>query len=90
MNEAAVGEAVEEMGALLRSDGADLTLVEANPKTARIELRLELEGAECAECVLPPELLEQMISESLARRVPGEFELVLHDPRRDDPAWAVG
>lgn len=83
MDEAAVGEAVEEMGLLLRSDGADLTLLEANPKTARIELRLELEGAECAECVLPADLLEQMISESLSRRVPGEFELVLHDPRRD-------
>jgi Fe-S cluster biogenesis protein NfuA len=84
MNTGAVDEAVDEMGALLRSDGADLTLVEANPKTARIELRLELEGAECAECVLPPDLLERMISEALSRRVPGEFELVLHDPRRDD------
>ena len=79
-----VDEAVDEMGALLRSDGADLTLVEANPKTARIELRLELEGAECAECVLPADLLEQMISETLSRRIRGEFELVLHDPRRDE------
>jgi hypothetical protein len=83
VNVDAVGEAVDEMGALLRSDGADLQLIEANPKTARIELRLELEGAECAECVLPADLLEQMVSEALARRVPGEFELVLHDPRRD-------
>jgi Fe-S cluster biogenesis protein NfuA len=83
VNPEAVDEAVDEMGALLRSDGADLTLVEANPKTARIELRLELEDAECAECVLPADLLEQMISEALSRRVPGEFELVLHDPRRD-------
>jgi len=78
-----VADAVEEMAALLRSDGADLLLVEANPKTARIELQLELEGAECAECVLPADLLEPMISEALSRRVSGEFELVLRDPRRD-------
>jgi Fe-S cluster biogenesis protein NfuA len=83
MDRRSVDEAVEEMGALLRSDGADLTLVEANPKTARIELRLELEGAECAECVLPADLLEPMINEALSRRVPGEFEVVLHDPRRE-------
>ena len=41
MDQQAVREAVDEMGALLRSDGADLQLVEADPKTARIELRLE-------------------------------------------------
>jgi hypothetical protein len=81
-----VGEAVDEMGALLRSDGADLKLVDADPKTARIVLQLELDGAECAECVLPADLLEQMVSEALSRRVPGEFELVLRDPRRDEPA----
>jgi Fe-S cluster biogenesis protein NfuA len=82
VNPEAVDEAVDEMGALLRSDGADLKLVDADPKTARIEVQLELAGAECAECVLPTDLLEQMISEALSRRVPGEFELVLHDPRR--------
>jgi hypothetical protein len=31
--------------------------------------------------VLPADLLRQMISDALSRRVPGEFELVLHDPR---------
>jgi Fe-S cluster biogenesis protein NfuA len=82
MDEQAVAATIDEMGALLRSDGADLRLVDANPKTARIEVALELEGAECEECVLPPELLEQMISDALSRSVRGEFELVLHDPRR--------
>jgi len=82
MDREAVAETVDEMGALLRSDGADLRLLDADPKTARIEVALELEGAECEDCVLPPELLEQMISDALARRVRGEFELVLHDPRR--------
>jgi Fe-S cluster biogenesis protein NfuA len=77
----AVADTVDEMAALLRSDGADLVLVSADPKTDRIEVSLELEGAECEECVLPADLLRQMINDALARRVLGEFELVLHDPR---------
>jgi Fe-S cluster biogenesis protein NfuA len=81
MDPQAVAETVDEMGALLRSDGADLRLVEADPKTARVEIALELEDAECEDCVLPGDLLQQMITDALSKRVRGEFELVLHDPR---------
>jgi Fe-S cluster biogenesis protein NfuA len=81
MDQEAVAETVDEMGALLRSDGADLRLVQADPKTARIEIALELDDAECEDCVLPAELLKQMIADALSRNVRGEFELVLHDPR---------
>jgi Fe-S cluster biogenesis protein NfuA len=77
-----VEAAVEEMGALLRLDGADLQVLGADPKTARIEVALDLDGVECDDCVMPSELLEQMISDAVARRVRGEFELVLRDPRR--------
>jgi Fe-S cluster biogenesis protein NfuA len=78
----AVGAAVEELGAVLRLDGADLHLVDADPRTARIEVRLELEDANCEDCVMPPELLEQMIGDAISRRVRGEFELIVRDPRR--------
>lgn len=78
----AVGAAVEELGAVLRLDGADLHLVDADPKTARIEVRLELEDANCEDCIMPPELLEQMIGDAISRRVRGEFELIVRDPRR--------
>lgn len=78
----AVGAAVEELGAVLRLDGADLHLVDANPKTARIEVRLELEDANCEDCIMPPDLLEQMIGDAISRRVRGEFELIVRDPRR--------
>jgi Fe-S cluster biogenesis protein NfuA len=82
VNVADVEAAVEEMGALLRLDGADLHVLGADPKTARIEVALDMDGVECEDCVMPPELLEQMISDAVARRVRGEFELVLRDPRR--------
>ena len=83
MNVADVEAAVEEMGALLRLDGADLQMLRADPKTARIEVALDLTGVECDDCVMPPELLEQMISDAVSRRIRGEFELVLRDPRRE-------
>lgn len=82
MNEVAVAEAVEELAGMMRADGAELSLVTADPKTARIEVSLDLDGVDCLECVLAPDFLEQMLTESLRKSVRGEFELVLHDPRR--------
>jgi Fe-S cluster biogenesis protein NfuA len=76
-----VSAAVEEMAQVLRADGGDLVLVEANPATDRIEVRLELEDVSCLDCVMPTGALHDVISASIARRSPGEFELVLVDPR---------
>ena len=81
MNTEGVAEAVEEMGAILRLDGADLRLVGADPATDRIEVALELGAVDCEDCVMPPELLEQMIADAVRKRVRGEFELVVRDPR---------
>lgn len=82
MDHDAVVAAVDEVGRMLRADGADLVLVEANVKTARVHLRLLLDTVGCEECILAPDLLRETISESLQRRVRDEFELVLDDPRR--------
>jgi Fe-S cluster biogenesis protein NfuA len=81
MDPNAVIAAIAELAPMLQADGADLTLIEANPATARIEVRLEVADATCAECVLPGPLLEQVISDTILRHDPGEFELVLRDPR---------
>jgi Fe-S cluster biogenesis protein NfuA len=78
----AVAAAVDEVARILRADGADLTVLDANPKTARIHLGLVLDAVSCEDCVLPPEMLYETIEQSLQRRVAGEFELVLDDPRR--------
>ena len=55
---------------------------DANPKTARVHLALVLDDVTCAECVLPPDELRDTIADALQRRIAGEFELVLDDPRR--------
>jgi len=81
MDPQGVADAVDEVGRVLRADGADLLLVEADPKTLRIRLRLRLDRVECADCVLPPGQLAETVTQAIRRRVPGEFELLLEDPR---------
>jgi Fe-S cluster biogenesis protein NfuA len=76
-----VTHAVDEVARILRADGADLTLVDADAKTARVRLALVLDTVSCEDCVLPPAMLFDTIEQSLQRRVAGEFELVLDDPR---------
>jgi len=70
---------------LVRSDGADLTLVEADAKTARVVLRLEIGDQECStgSCVMPGRVLEALLAEAIGRHLPGELELRLIDPRRE-------
>jgi Fe-S cluster biogenesis protein NfuA len=82
MDADAVAAAVDEAGRMLRADGGNLHLIDANPKTARVHLRLELDDVSCEECVLPPDMLLETITQILQQRIDGEFELVLDDPRR--------
>jgi hypothetical protein len=78
-----VAAAVDELAGFLRTDGADLVVRDANPKTARIHLALVLDRVGCADCILAPDELRDTVADALQRRVAGEFELVLDDPRRE-------
>lgn len=81
MNPADVAAAVEELAVMLRADGGDLVLEKAEPGLDRVEVRLDLDGVSCLDCILPPDQLRQVLQDGIARRVPSEFELVVHDPR---------
>ncbi len=70
------------MGRILRADGADLLLIEADPKTLRVRLELRFDDVSCEDCILPPDQLAETVNAAITRRVPGEFELLLDDPRR--------
>ena len=48
----------------------------------KTERRTAPETVGCEECILPPEMLRETINDSLQRRIVGEFELVLDDPRQ--------
>ena len=82
MDQATVAAAVDELAGFLRADGADLLLRDANPKIALAHLALVLDDVSCADCILPPDDLRDTIGAALERRIPGEFQLVLDDPRR--------
>jgi hypothetical protein len=82
MDPALVIAAVDELAGFLRADGADLLVREADPRTARVHLALVLDDVTCADCVLAPDELRDTIADALRRRIAGEFELVLDDPRR--------
>jgi hypothetical protein len=85
MDPAAATIAVDEVARLLRADGADLVVVEIDPKTLRVRLALEYDDVRCAECILGPDELERTVGDAIGRRVAGEFELLLDDPRRATP-----
>jgi Fe-S cluster biogenesis protein NfuA len=82
MDPAAVAATVDELARILRADGGDLLLVEADPRRASVSLRLVLDNVSCEDCVLPPDTLYETVRQSLHDRLRDEFELVIDDPRR--------
>lgn len=79
----AIDAGVEAARSVVRGDGADLVLVEADEKRGRIDLRLDVANLHCESgtCLLPGRLLEGMIAARLQDHLEGEFELHLEDPR---------
>ena len=67
------------MREVLQSDGGDIELVGVEGGTAR--LRLVLESAGCAECVLPRPLLETIALQMMQPLVPGLSAVAIDDPR---------
>jgi Fe-S cluster biogenesis protein NfuA len=64
---------------VLQSDGGDIELVAVDGDTAR--LRLVLETAGCAECVLPRPMLEAIALQMMQPLVPGLSAVAIDDPR---------
>lgn len=79
MDQALLDEAVGELRALVALDGGDVELVSANEGT--VALRLILEGAECRECVMPKEFLEQVALDMVTTRLNEVSTVTIDDPR---------
>ncbi len=76
-----IDEALDDVRPLVAADGADLVLGEVDSERGEVTLRPSLEGVSRLECVLPPELLHSMNSDSMTRRVPGLVGVTIDDPR---------
>lgn len=72
-------EALLQVQAIIQADGGDLLLDHVDGGT--VHLRLVVETADCAECVLPRPMLEQVAAQMLRPAVPGLDGVVVHDPR---------
>jgi len=72
-------QALPSVQEIIRADGGDLVLERVEGAT--VHLRLVVETAACAECVLPRAMLEQVATRMLKPDVPGLQAVVVQDPR---------
>ncbi|MCY3634080.1 MAG: NifU family protein [bacterium] len=79
MDQALLEEAVGELRALVALDGGEVELVSATGSA--VALRLILEGAECRECVMPREFLEQIALDLVSTRLADVSVVTIEDPR---------
>jgi hypothetical protein len=79
MEESTVAPALDELRGLVRADGGDMTLLEIDGSTIR--LQLVVEGAHCVECVMPRAFLEQVALDIFRRGGVAADAVSIDDPR---------
>jgi Fe-S cluster biogenesis protein NfuA len=84
IDEATITPALDEARALVQADGGDMKLRSIEGDSLNIELVLE--GASCAECVMPREFLEQIVLDMVKQKAPGVAAVRIDDPR-EHPDW---
>ncbi len=88
MSTDSITDAVFEAGILLRADGADLHLVEFDEANALVRVAVDVSGSNCPECIIPPDLLADMLADAINRSYTSRVEVEVDDPRRDDPSFS--
>jgi hypothetical protein len=76
---AAAAAAIAELNEIVRADGAELRVAEAASSFIRLEL--DLTHSSCPECVVPRDLMVDILRADLAEADPDIREIELHDPR---------
>lgn len=66
---------------VMEADGVSLSLIELNGDKAH--LALSVTDAECAECVLPKDMLELVVLDLLRQSRPTLEEVKIDDPREE-------
>jgi Fe-S cluster biogenesis protein NfuA len=81
LDDTQVRAALIEVATLVQADGGDIELVSMDPERGEVALRLVVEGANCAECVLPRPMLEGMATSIMQRSAPAIRAVSIDDPR---------
>lgn len=75
-------DALDELHALFESDGVRFEVVESDLRARRMRLRLDLAGVDCEDCVLPVEILTDVVTDAVRRSLDDDAVVVtLDDPR---------
>lgn len=77
-------QGLDAVRVFLGPDGADVTPIDWDAASGRLALRLELEGAECPECVIPQPMLGELMLGAIQEHAPAVQLVDLDDPREDD------
>jgi hypothetical protein len=75
---------LDELAAIVEADGARLVVRDATASAVTIEL--DLSASECPECVLPRDLLVDILSSRLSESDPDLRTVDLIDPREEGDA----
>jgi Fe-S cluster biogenesis protein NfuA len=86
IDEATITPALDEARALVQADGGDMKLSGIDGGTVSLELILE--GASCAECVMPREFLEQIVLDMIQQKSRDVSVVKIDDPR-EHPGWVA-
>jgi Fe-S cluster biogenesis protein NfuA len=81
LEESEVRSALVEVAGLVQADGGDIEFVSLDAGAGAVALRLKLESANCAECVLPKAMLESVATGMLQRSLPEITGISIDDPR---------
>lgn len=81
---ATIQSTIDDLARTLSEDGAALTALAIDERTPAVELQIELDDLECADCVLPPDRLRDTIAAALRRGIGESVSVLLHDPRESD------
>jgi hypothetical protein len=72
--------AISEIQMIISADGARLDVISAD--VTGVRLAVDLSGATCADCVLPPERLREIVELSIRRRAGDDsLSVAIDDPR---------
>lgn len=74
--------AIESLNDILRVDGGELHVRSATP--ASISLELDLSQSSCPECVVPKDLMIDILRSNLATGDPDIRDIDVVDPREDE------
>ena len=84
-----VERTVAELSAMFEGDGAALRLMGVDSERGMVQVALSLDDVSCADCVLPPDRLHEVVFAALRRATPAVTRLELADPR-DEAAPGAG